>query len=502
MSNMIWQEVLGMKLSVLLAGIELLGQNLREDPEIGGICYSSREVQPQMLFVAIPGYHTDGHQFIAEAAARGAAAVLCQRAPEDQTIPYLQVADTRAAMAQAAARFYRNPARRLTILGVTGTNGKTTTTYLLKAMLEGVLGARVGLIGTNQNLIGDRALPAVRTTPESLDLQRLLAQMEKAGCTHVVMEVSSHALMLGRVDGILFERAVFTNLTRDHLDFHQTMEAYRAAKGRLFAQCKKAVYNLDDAAGQFYFRQKLCPAITYSENKNEADVVAKNIRLFSDRVVFEAVALGEIGRIELPIPGGFTIYNALGAIACGLSLGLPLSGISRAFKHAAGVRGRIEVVPLEADFTVLIDYAHTPNALENILMTVRRFTKGRVLLLFGCGGDRDRSKRPIMGAIGAELSDFVMVTSDNPRTEPPEEIIKDILAGMQGLSTPYQVEADRRRAIRAILDLAQPGDTVVLAGKGHELYQVIGTEVRPLDERMEVAAWAAGRRKDAGGNEA
>jgi UDP-N-acetylmuramoyl-L-alanyl-D-glutamate--2,6-diaminopimelate ligase len=482
-----------MKLSMLLAGVKLLGQNLRDDPEIDGICYSSKEAGPQMLFVAISGYHADGHQFISEAMKRGAAAVLCERAPAQEKIPYLQVEDARAAMAQIAARFYGYPARRLTILGVTGTNGKTTTTYLLKAMLEEVLGARVGLIGTNQNLIGNQVLPAARTTPESLDLQHLLAQMAEAGCTYVVMEVSSHALVLHRVDGILFERAIFTNLTQDHLDFHKTMEGYRAAKGRLFAQCKKAVYNLDDEAGRFYLDQDICPAITYSENKNEADVMAKNIRLFPDRVEFEAVTLEDIGRIELPIPGGFTIYNALGVIACGLSLGLSLSQIGHGLKHAGGVKGRIEVVPLKADFIVLIDYAHTPDALENILMTVRKFTKGRVLLLFGCGGDRDRSKRPIMGAIGAELSDFVMVTSDNPRTEPPERIIADILVGMKEFSTPHQVEPDRKRAIRAVLDLARPGDTVVLAGKGHELYQIVGTEQRHLDEREEVAAWAAGR---------
>ncbi len=483
-----------MKLSALLAGVELLGQNLREDPEISGLCYFSKEAGPHMLFVAISGYHTDGHQFIQEAMNRGATAVLCERAPEDDTVPYLQVKDVRAALAQISACFYGYPAERLTILSVTGTNGKTTTTYLLKAMLEGVLGTRVGLIGTNQNVIGDQVLPAVRTTPESLDLQRLLSQMVEAGCTHVVMEVSSHALVLNRVDGILFERAIFTNLTQDHLDFHKTMEAYRAAKGMLFSRCKKAIYNLDDEAGRYYLAQKTCPAMTYSENKDEADVVAKNIRLFSDRVEFEVVTMEDIGRIGLPIPGGFTIYNALGVIACGLSMGFSLGDIGKALKHAGGVKGRIEVVPIDADFTVLIDYAHTPNALENILMTVRKFTKGRVLLLFGCGGDRDRSKRPIMGAIGAELSDLVMVTSDNPRTEPPEAIIQDILEGMNESQTPYLVEPDRRRAIAGILDLAQPDDIVVLAGKGHETYQIIGYETRPLDERQEVAAWAAANR--------
>ena len=269
----------------------------------------------------------------------------------------------------------------MVILGVTGTNGKTTTTYLLKAMLEGVLHAQVGLIGTNRNLIGDRELPAVRTTPESVDLQRLLSQMAEAGCTHVVMEVSSHALALHRVDGIEFERGIFTNLTQDHLDFHKTMTAYRDAKGMLFPRCKKAVYNLDDEAGRYFAAQKYCPAVTYSENKNEADVVAKNIRLLADRVEFEAVTMEAIGRITLPIPGGFTIYNALGVVACGLSMGLALPDISRVLKQAGGVKGRIEVVPVDTPFTVLIDYAHTPNALENILMTVQTIGDGR-----HCGG--------------------------------------------------------------------------------------------------------------------
>lgn len=488
-----------MKLSALLAGVELLGQNVKEDPEISGLCYSSKEAGPQTLFVAISGYHTDGHRFIKEAMDRGAAAVLCERPPEDPAVPYVRVEHVRAALAQVSARFYGYPGERLTILGVTGTNGKTTTTYLLKATLEGILGTKVGLIGTNQNMIGKTVLPAGRTTPESLDLQRLLFQMAEAGCTHVVMEVSSHALALNRVDGVLFERAIFTNLTQDHLDFHKTMEAYRAAKGILFSRCKKAIFNLDDEAGRYYLAQKTCPAVTYSENKDEADVVAKNIRLFSDRVEFEAVTMEDIGRIGLPIPGGFTIYNALGVIACGLSMGFSLREIGQALKHAGGVKGRIEVVPVDADFTVLIDYAHTPNALENILMTVRKFTKGRVLLLFGCGGDRDRSKRPVMGAIGAELSDFVMVTSDNPRTEPPEAIIEDILEGMKESQTPYLVEPDRRRAIAAVLDLAQTDDIVVLAGKGHETYQIIGYESRPLDERQEVAAWAAANRAKGAG---
>lgn len=477
-----------MKLSALLAGIEIVEQTAGEDLEITGIAYASADVEPGGLFVAIPGYLADGHRFIGEAMARGAAAILCRQAPEDKT-PFIRVDDVRTALAVVSANFYGHPAAGMTIIGVTGTNGKTTTTFLLKAVLERAANAKVGLIGTNQNMIGDRVLPASRTTPESLDLQRLFAEMAAEGCTHVVMEVSSHALYLHRVEGVFFARAIFTNLTRDHLDFHKTMEEYRAAKGLLFRRCGKAILNLDDEAGQYYAKNVTCPVMTYSENKDAADLVAKNVRLFSNRVEFEAVSIGSIGRIELPIPGGFTIYNALGVIACGLSMGLELPDIAAALKHAGGVKGRIEVVPTDEDFTVLIDYAHTPDALENILMTVRGFASGRVLLLFGCGGDRDKSKRPIMGEIAVELADFTLVTSDNPRTEEPEGIIRDILAGMKGSKASFEVEPDRRLAIRRILGLAKPGDVVVLAGKGHETYQVVGHTALHLDEREEVAAW-------------
>ena len=377
------------------------------------------------------------------------------------------------------------------MLAVTGTNGKTTTTYLLKAMLEGVLGAKVGLIGTNQNMIGDQVLPAHRTTPESWEVQHLLRQMADAGCSHVVMEASSHALVLHRLDGIRFAAGIFTNLTQDHLDFHRTMEAYRQAKGLLFRQCDRAVLNLDDEAGRYYADTVPCPAFTYSECRDEADLTAKNLRLFPDRVEFEAVTMDAIARIKLPIPGGFTIYNALGVISCGLTLGLPLGQIAAALARARGVKGRIEVVPVPADYTVLIDYAHTPDALENILTTVRDFTKGRVICLFGCGGDRDRSKRPQMGAIAGQLADVAVVTSDNPRTEEPEAIIRDILAGMAGTQAQCHVEPDRRKAISLALSLARTGDTVVLAGKGHETYQEINGVEHHLDEREEVAAFFA-----------
>ena len=478
-----------MRLNQLLAGVALT-ERRAGDVECSGICYDTRTMVPGCLFVALPGYKTDGHKYIAQALEQGAAAVLCQHPPEGEG-PWLVTPDARAALAAVSANWFGHPARDLTLLAVTGTNGKTTTTYLLKAMLEGVLGARVGLIGTNQNMVGEEVLPAHRTTPESYEVQQLLREMADAGCTHVVMEASSHALVLHRLDGLRFRAGIFTNLTQDHLDFHGTMEAYRDAKGLLFRQSDTAVLNLDDEAGRYFARTVAVPRLTYSERRDEADLTAKNLRLFPDRVEFEAVAAGAISRVRLPIPGGFTVYNALGVLTCGLALGLPLADCADALAKAPGVKGRIEVVPVPADFAVIIDYAHTPDALENILTTVRDFTAGRVICLFGCGGDRDRTKRPQMGAIAGSLADVTVVTSDNPRTEEPGAIIRDILPGLEGTAAEVVVEPDRRAAIRRALSLAKPGDTVVLAGKGHETYQEVGTRVLHLDEREEVAAYFA-----------
>lgn len=474
-----------MILDRLLEGVALTACAVSRDMLITSVSYDTRTLEPGALFVALPGYKTDGHCHIDAALEKGAAAVLCRQAP-DREGPWLVCPDTRAALAMVSANWFGHPARKLKLIAVTGTNGKTTTTYLMKEILERCAGAKVGLIGTNRNMIGTKSYPAQRTTPESYDLQKLLRQMKDAHCTHVVMEVSSHALMLHRVDTLCFEAGIFTNLTADHLDFHGTMEAYRDAKGRLFEQTKLAVLNLDDEAGRYFAQRVTCPKITYSENKNEADLTAKNIRLFPERVEFEAVTMGDIRRVRLPIPGGFSIYNALGVLACTQGLGLPLECTAAALVHARGVKGRVEVVPVPALFTVLIDYAHTPDALENILTTVRPLAANRVICLFGCGGDRDRTKRPVMGAIAADLADLVVVTSDNPRTEPPEEIIRDILNGMEGARTPIAVENDRRAAIRYALSQGRPGDVILLAGKGHETYQEIQGVRYHLDEREEI----------------
>ena len=478
-----------LKLSQLLQNVALLENHIDQDVEITSLSCDSRSLEPGALFVALPGYRLDGRDFIEEALQKGAAAVLCETAPQEAG-PWLISAGARGDFAILSANWFGNPARELCMIGVTGTNGKTTTTHLLKVMLEQVQGAKVGLIGTNQNMIGQQVFAAARTTPESYDLHQLLRQMADAGCSHVVMEVSSHALALHRVGGIMFQVALFTNLTQDHLDFHGTLENYQAAKAKLFTQCETGIFNLDDETGRALAQESACKTFTYSENKGEADILAENIRLFFDHVEFEALMTGAICRVWLPIPGGFTIYNALGVIACGLVLGYPLREIAASLNTTTGVKGRVEVVPIPAPFTVIIDYAHTPDALERILLTARDFTQERLICVVGCGGDRDRSKRPIMAAIGADLSDILILTSDNPRTESPEAILADMEAGIAPEYKGHVVcELSRRRAISLALSKGRPGDVIVLAGKGHETYEEIGTTQHHLDEREEIAAY-------------
>ena len=477
-----------MKLYELLDGVSLTGGSASQEMEISSISCDTRDIRPGALFVALPGGKTDGHLYISAALDRGASAVLCQR-PPDAPGPWLTTEDTRLALALISANWFGRPGDAMALIAVTGTNGKTTTTSLIKELLERAAGAKVGLIGTNRNMIGDVELPAHRTTPDSYELQSLLRRMADEGCTHVVMEASSHALAQRRTAGLAFDVGVFTNLTQDHLDYHHTMEEYRAAKGLLFDQCRRAVLNLDDEAGRWYLDRVGCPVFTYSENRSQAGLTARNIRLFPGHVEFEALVQGDISRVHLPIPGGFSIYNALAALAAGLCLGLELEPMAQAMPAVRGVKGRVEVVPVPRAYTVIIDYAHSPNALENILTTARDFTAGRLFCLFGCGGDRDRSKRPIMGAIAEELADVAVVTSDNPRTEDPQSIIDEILAGMSGNAAARHVEPDRRAAIAWALSQGRPGDVIVLAGKGHEVYQEVDDVQHHLDEREVVAEY-------------
>ena len=478
-----------MKLKELLNGLDVLELHADETLDITGVHYDSRQVMRGGLFVAISGFQTDGHKYIPKAAENGAACIVCEKKPEMQ-IPYVLVSDARAALAVLGANWFGHPADDMCVIGITGTNGKTTSTYLLKHVLEQTLGAKVGLIGTIQNMIGDEILHTERTTPESFELQKLFADMRDAGCTHVIMEVSSHALVLHRADQIRFSAAVFTNLTEDHLDFHKTMDAYCDAKAMLFRRCETGAVNVDDAYAKRIMEQADCRLLTYSAQGNPAALMAEHVELFSDRVEFDAVYQNEQASVTLGIPGIFSVYNALGVIAAALALNIPLQKIADALRTAQSVKGRVEVVPTPGkDYTVLIDYSHTPDSLENILKAVRGFCTGRVIAVFGCGGDRDPYKRPVMGKIAAELSDLAIVTSDNPRTEDPYKILRQILAGMQDTETPYEVIESRVSAIGRAMELARKNDVIVLCGKGHETYQEIGHEKHHLDEREVVASY-------------
>ena len=482
-----------MKLREIIQNIRVLSSTADPETEISGISYDSRRTQPGDLFVAVRGFEVDGHRFIPKAVANGAAVVLCETPPEDGT-PYVQTDDCRLGLALCSRDFFGNPAAEMKMVGITGTSGKTSSSYLLKHLLEREKDAKVGLIGTNGNWIGDEFLHTEHTTPESYELHSLFRQMADAGCTHVVMEVSSHSLTLERVAGITFDVGVFTNLSQDHLDFHKDMEDYAAAKRKLFSQCREGWLNADDPWTPFLLEGAKCPCHTFSAERNDADLVAKDVRLSASGVRFAAMCGGKLAITRLGIPGMFSVYNALAVMAAGLGLGISLSDCAEAMESAKGVKGRMELVPSDGDYAILIDYAHKPDALEKVLKTLRPVTRGRLIVLFGCGGDRDRGKRPIMGRIAAELADLCVVTSDNPRTEEPMAIIEEILSGMKNSPTAVQVIEDREKAIAWAIDKAGPGDVILLAGKGHEDYQVVGKEKHHMDEREIVAAVLAARK--------
>ncbi|MBR3292838.1 MAG: UDP-N-acetylmuramoyl-L-alanyl-D-glutamate--2,6-diaminopimelate ligase [Oscillospiraceae bacterium] len=483
-----------MKLREVIKDLDILGGSCDLNTEIRGVCYDSRRVQPGDLFVAVRGFETDGHRYIPMALEKGAAAVLCEEL-QAEGAPCLLVADGRLALALASRAFFGDPAGRMTVIGLTGTNGKTTSSYLIKHMLEQELDAKVGLIGTNGIMIGETVLPSEHTTPESYELQKLFYEMAEAGCTHVVMEVSSHSLALERVAGIRYAVGVYTNLTQDHLDFHGTMEEYASAKRLLFRQCSCAWINADDGWADFMMQDAPCPIRRFSAEHNDAELVAKDIRLSATGVRFAAVTDGDLALARLAIPGMFSVHNALGVMAVGLSLGLSLAQCAHALETAKGVKGRVESVPTDGNYAILIDYAHTPDALENVLKTLKSVTKGRLIALFGCGGDRDRGKRPLMGQIAENNADLCIVTSDNPRTEDPEAIIRDILSGMKARRETVKVIPDRVEAIHWAIDAARDGDVIVLAGKGHEDYQVIGKTKQHMDEREIVAEYIERRKR-------
>ena len=471
-----------MKLRELIKNLSIIEMNADAELEISGVSYDSRKTEKGDRFVAIRGFEADGHKFSPKAVENGAAVILCEEKPSCD-IPYVLVSDSRYGLAIVSRDFFGDPASEMTMIGITGTSGKTSSSYLIKHMLESKLDAKVGLIGTNGNMIGDEFLHTEHTTPESYELHKLFRHMADSGCTHVVMEVSSHSLTLERVAGIHFDVALYTNLSQDHLDFHGTMEEYAAAKRKLFSMCSLGCFNLDDAWADFMRDGASCRTMTFSTEKNEADLVAKDIRLTADGVRFASVSGDEISITKLGIPGMFSVYNALGTMSVGLALGLSLADCSDAMSSAKGVKGRLEIVPTGRDFSVVIDYSHKPDALEKVLKTLKPVTRGRLIALFGCGGDRDKLKRPIMGRIAADNADLVVVTSDNPRTEDPDEIIREIVAGMKDKRTPTKVICDRREAIAWAIDNAAQGDVLLLAGKGHEDYQVVGHEKHHMDER-------------------
>lgn len=456
-----------------------------DDLPIAALQYNSRKVGKGDLFFCIVGTFADGHTYAAQAVEAGAVALVVER-ELPLPVPQVIVKNTRIAMAEMAAAFYGYPARGMRIVSVTGTNGKTSTTYMLKAIAE-QCGWKVGLIGTIRNLIGTRIIDTERTTPESVDLQRILREMKEEGVDLVVMEVSSHSLDQNRVHGIAFETAIFTNLTQDHLDYHKTFENYFAAKMRIFAQAQQAVVNRDDPHAERILGELSIPYKTFGI-REKADVSAAEIDITTRGVQFDMhCALGNV-RMYVPIPGLFSVFNAMGAAAAAMQLGLPLSAVKNGIETMGSVSGRLEPLPTGGrDFTVLLDYAHTPDALENILKTARGFVEGRIVTLFGCGGDRDHAKRPIMGEIAGRFSDFLIVTSDNPRSEDPMAIIEAVLEGVQKSACPYVVVENRYEAIRYALSHAKPKDVIILAGKGHENYQEVGGGKRRFDEKEIVA---------------
>lgn len=475
-----------MKLNQLTEKIQIESSNADFDADISSICYDSRKAVPGCVFVAIKGFESDGNKFIPSALEKGASVIVCEDIPEYECI-YVQVKDCRFALALLSAAFYNYPAEQMKIIGVTGTSGKTTTTHLIKHVIENTLNCKVGLIGTNGNLIGDEVFHTEYTTPDSLELQHLFRQMADSGCEYVVMEVSSHSLFLKRVAGFDFDVAAFTNLSRDHLDFHKTMDEYAKAKKIIFSHCRNACINADDSYSDVMLEGIEAPVVTTSAERNDADICAKDIRLNAKGVRFAVVSSDGIAPIRLGIPGFFSVYNALTVISVCRCLGIPDRDIAAALESAKGVKGRVETVPGPEEYTVIIDYSHKPDALEKVLKTLKPVTEGKLVCLFGCGGDRDRTKRPVMAKIAADNSDFVIVTSDNPRTEDPMAIIEEILPGLEGTSTPYKVIPDRIEAICWSLDNASAGDVILLAGKGHEDYQIIGHEKHHMDEREIVA---------------
>ncbi len=473
------------KLSQLLEALkekEVFGP---QDVEIRKIAYDSRKIKKDSLFVAIRGFQTDGHRFINEALLKGARVVVMEkRIPLGEGVTGIRVPDARKALALLADRFYHHPSRKIRLIGITGTNGKTTTSYLIEAILTADK-RRCNLLGTIAYKIGSKIIPAQLTTPESLDLQSMLSQLVKEKIKYAVMEVSSHALELFRIEEVKFSIAVFTNLSIDHLDFHETVENYLEAKTRLFTRLPKkafAVINIDDPQSSYLKKRTLCSILTYGIEK-KADIRARGIVLSLKGSSFRVKTKEGDLDINLPLPGKHNIYNALAAIGVSLLLKIPFPAIEKGLERTKNIPGRFEKINEGQDFWVIIDYAHTDDALKKVLATCRELIKKRIILVFGCGGDRDRSKRPLMGEVAARYSDYTIITNDNPRSEEPLGIASSIEVGMKRGDGRYTIILDREEAIKKGIEEADSGDMVLIAGKGHETTQTIGTQVLPFDDR-------------------
>ena len=474
----------------LLPEAKIIGD---ENKCIDTIEHDSRKVGKNILFVCIPGTKVDGHNYISQAVQNGAVAVLVEKdIAEIDGVTIIRVDDVKTAIQTIVPYFYDYPARKLRIIGITGTNGKTTTSYLIRAILRNA-GFKVGLIGTIQIMIEDEVLPIHNTTPDIIDLQAILAKMQEKGMDYVVMEVSSHALALNRVAGCEFDTAVFTNVTQDHLDFHKTFDNYIDAKSKLFTSLtaptnfkenKTAVINLDDAASTVMLEKSKCKTISYAIHQ-KSDLKAENINVLANGAKFSIQSNFANLDLNLRITGIFNVYNVMGAVGAALAEGITADTIKQTLEEFESVPGRFELVDEGQNFSVIVDYAHTPDGLENILKTARQIAKKHIITVFGCGGDRDRTKRPIMGRIAAKLSDIVIATSDNPRTEDPEFILSQVEEGvLEAIGDKrHKKIMDRKSAIKEAISMATEGDIVIIAGKGHENYQILKDETIHFDDK-------------------
>lgn len=479
-----------MKVSSLLQGIEYTGELY--DCDITNVSCDSRKLTPTSAFVCVKGTVSDGHDYVNSALSKGVQCIVCER---DLGIKnQILVKNSHYAYAKMCANIMGNPAQKLKFIGVTGTNGKTTVTTLIKKILTDA-GLKVGLIGTIQNEIGSTGIYTEKTTPNAMDYQELLSRMVKAECDYAVLEVSSHALDQCRLADTQFEVGVFTNLSQDHLDYHSTMENYFNAKKKMFDYCAHAVINIDDPKGVQLTQSVPCSFSTFSVENDQADYCSGDIEMNAAGVKFYIKNDGIMWKVYFATPGIFSIKNVLAAAAACKQVGIPVETIVESINSCKLVKGRSEIIPTGRDFTIICDYAHTPDGLENIISSINQFKKGRTVTLFGCGGDRDKKKRPLMGEVCARESDFLIITSDNPRSEDPDSIIDDIMPGVEAYDTPYVRITDRRQAIHYAVEHAQPHDVILLAGKGHEDYQVIGTQKIHFDER-EIVAEALEKTKD------